>query len=188
MNSHRSDWKNGCYPALAVLLGLLTAQLIATVQVSVGNHALYQKLRSVSEMGYFTVPNQTTLEHLRYLSTAVYGGLFFALTTGAGMSALSFAAAWLWDRVCFPISISLFPGYSAGGIYRHMQMDAEESARKGMADRHISCAPAGGIAGISMGNPNEGWHFHQHSRPAAAHKLGRRRHCEFLLPIHALPG
>ncbi|MCG6878016.1 MAG: HEAT repeat domain-containing protein [Deltaproteobacteria bacterium] len=88
------------YPAPAILAGLLTAQIIATLQVYVSNRSIYLTLKAIGEAGYLTVLNQQTIAQLQKLSTALCGGLFFTLSVGAGISLLSFAAAWLWDRIC----------------------------------------------------------------------------------------
>ena len=85
---------------MAILAGLLTAQIIATLQVYVSNRSFYFTLKTIGEAGYLTVPNQQTISRLQELTTALCGGLFFTLSVGAGISLLSFAAAWLWERIC----------------------------------------------------------------------------------------
>ena len=100
MHSSPYQWRTHCYPAPAILAGLITAQIIATLQVYVANRSLYLTLKAVGEAGYLTVPNLQTIARLQELSTALCGGLFFTLSVGAGVCLLSFAAAWLWDRMC----------------------------------------------------------------------------------------
>ena len=102
LNMHSSpyQWRTHCYPAPTILAGLLTTQIIATFQVYVSNRSLYLTLKAIGEAGYLTVPNQQTIGRLQELSTALCGGLFFTLSVGAGICLLSFAAAWLWDRIC----------------------------------------------------------------------------------------
>lgn len=100
MHSSPFHWRTHCYPAPAILAGLLTAQIIATLQVYISNRSLYLTLKAICEAGYLTVPNQQTIAQLQKLSTALCGGLFFTLSVGAGICLLSFAAAWLWDRIC----------------------------------------------------------------------------------------
>ncbi|MCF8143106.1 MAG: HEAT repeat domain-containing protein [Deltaproteobacteria bacterium] len=102
-------WQTTCYPAAALLAGLLTAQIIAALQVYLSNISLYNSLSAIAQAGYLPIPNQQTMEHLREPIPAVYGGLFFTLSTGAGISLLSFAAAWVWDRGFSRNPLSLVP-------------------------------------------------------------------------------
>lgn len=97
------------YPAAALLAGLLAAQIIATLQVYLSNRALYRTLAVIKEAGYLIVPNQQIMCRLHELAPAVYGGLFFTLSLGAGISLLSFAAAWTWDRVFSRRTVFLVP-------------------------------------------------------------------------------
>ena len=87
------------YPFLALLFGLLTAQAISTVQVYLSNGELYRTLVIVKEAGYLPIPNERTMPHLQQFGPALFGGLFFTLTVGAGLSLITLSAAWSWDRV-----------------------------------------------------------------------------------------
>jgi hypothetical protein len=80
----------------ALFLGLATAQAIATIQVYFSNKALYQTLTAISKAGYLVIPNKRTMPLLLEFSSAFFGGLFFTLTTGAGLSIMAIAAAWAW--------------------------------------------------------------------------------------------
>jgi hypothetical protein len=101
---------NRClYTAKIFLLGLLTAQFLSTIQVYLSNANLYQKLTSLRDAGYFAVPNQQIMDGLQAFGPAVFGGLFFTLTVGAGLSVLSFAAAWVWDRILSRRKLLLIP-------------------------------------------------------------------------------
>ncbi len=66
----------------------------------------------VSEAGYLALPNQHILARLQAFGPAFYGGLFFTLSVGAGISLFSFAAAWVWDRFfsrhVIPLIVLLF--------------------------------------------------------------------------------
>ena len=88
-----------CYPAAALIAGLFTAQVIATLQVYLSNKVLYRTLTAINDAGYLAVPNQQIMDRLQEFGPALYGGLFFTLSVGAGLSFLSFAAAWVWDRL-----------------------------------------------------------------------------------------
>ncbi len=101
-----------CYPATALLAGLFAAQVLATLHVYLSNRVLYQTLAVVHNAGYLAVPNQQIMERLQEFGPALYGGLFFTLSVGAGLSLLSFAAAWVWDRLfsrkTIPLILLLF--------------------------------------------------------------------------------
>lgn len=107
MNPSPFHWRTGGYPAAAMLSGLLSAQIIAGFQVYFSNKSLYRSLTEIGGAGYLTVPNPQTMGRLLELTTAFSGGLFFTLTVGAGISLLSFSAAWAWDRVCLRKTIFL---------------------------------------------------------------------------------
>jgi hypothetical protein len=87
------------YPAKALLLGLLIAQVIATIQVYLSNLDLYHNLSILKAAGYLTIPNQHTMPTLHDFAPAFFGGLFFTLSVGASLTLLSIGAAWVWHRV-----------------------------------------------------------------------------------------
>jgi hypothetical protein len=91
--------KTVCYPAAALFAGLFAAQVLSTLQVYLSNKALYRTLTVVHDTGYLVLPNQQIMDRLQEIGPAFYGGLFFTLSAGAGLSLLSFAAAWVWDRL-----------------------------------------------------------------------------------------
>jgi len=108
--------RSSCYPAAALSGGLFIAQALSTLQVYLSNRALYQTLAAVQGAGYIPVPNQRIMGHLHDLGPALCGGLFFTLSLGAGISLLSFAAAWVWDRIfarSATFLISLLPVWAA---------------------------------------------------------------------------
>ena len=92
-----------------VLPGLFTAQVIATIQVYLSNADLHRALVAIGNTGYLAVPNRHAMEHLGEFGPAFFGGLFFTLTVGAGLSILAFATAWIWDRVFSRNRLSLVP-------------------------------------------------------------------------------
>ena len=89
------------HPAVSLLLGLITAQVIATIQVYSSNLNLYAAVNVINDSGYLAVPNQNVMPTLNEFAPAFYGGIFFTLSIGAGISLASLAAAWLWDRMFF---------------------------------------------------------------------------------------
>ena len=94
-----SRWRTIYYPATSLLAGLFAAQGLSTLQVYLSNKVLYRTLTVVHNTGYLAVPNPQIMDRLQELGPALYGGLFFTLSAGAGLSLISFAAAWVWDRL-----------------------------------------------------------------------------------------
>ena len=53
------------HTAKVLLLGLMIAQVIATVQVYLANVDLYRTLVAIKDGGYLVIPNQTIMPSLR---------------------------------------------------------------------------------------------------------------------------
>ncbi len=85
--------------ALIMLIGLSAAQILSTIGVYGSNATLYDKLVLIKSAGYLTVPNQKIMDTLHDFGPAFFGGLFFTLTAGAGLTILTLAAEWIWDRL-----------------------------------------------------------------------------------------
>ena len=83
------------------MLGLCIAQILSTLQVYLSNGALHRTLVAIRDAGYLAIPNQLTMPSLLEIGPAFFGGLFFTLSLGAGLSIASLAAAWVWGRL-FP--------------------------------------------------------------------------------------
>ncbi|MBR9984786.1 MAG: HEAT repeat domain-containing protein [Desulfosarcina sp.] len=90
--------KRRLYAPAVLVVGLLSAQIIATAHVYLSNLDLLQATEAVMRSGYLAVPNARVAEHLNSLATAMAGGLFFTLSIGAGLSLVTLIGAWLWDR------------------------------------------------------------------------------------------
>jgi hypothetical protein len=91
--------KKRLHAVVPIILGLMAAQVIATLHVYLSNAHLYRSLVLIKEAGYLSVPNQNIMPFLKDWGPAFFGGLFFTLTLGAGLSILSFSAAWSWNRL-----------------------------------------------------------------------------------------
>lgn len=109
----------GFYPAAVLFLGLMSAQAPACIQVYLSNADLYESLRLIQERGYLSLPNQIITESLLHFGPAFYGGVFFTLSVGAGLSGLTLAAVWAWDRLFSRSKIVLIPFVIiwAGSVY-----------------------------------------------------------------------
>jgi hypothetical protein len=91
----------------SLFLGLLAAQVLATLQVYLSNADLYDTLVAVRNAGYLTIPNPHITPTLKEFGPAIFGGLFFTLSVGAGLSIFSLTAAWIWDRLLLRNKYSL---------------------------------------------------------------------------------
>lgn len=87
------------YEFRAVFLGLMIAQILSTLSVYSSNAELFRSARALMEAGYLTVPNSNTVNTLTTFRAAFFGGMFFTFSIGAGLSLLSFALGYVWDRV-----------------------------------------------------------------------------------------
>jgi hypothetical protein len=90
---------NSLYPFTALLLGMIVAQVLATVQVYLSNRDLFDSLMAIKDAGYLTVPNQNVMQGLKGFTPALCGGLFFTFSIGAGISFFTLALVWVWDRL-----------------------------------------------------------------------------------------
>ena len=72
--------------ARALFLGMLAAQVIATIQVYLSNVSLHNNITAIKDAGYLAIPNQHILNILPDFGPAFFGGIFFTLSVGAGLS------------------------------------------------------------------------------------------------------
>ena len=86
------------------------AQIISTVQVFISNLALHEKMSWLTQAGYLTVPNQKILPTLNMMAPAFYGGVFFTLSIGIGISLISLVCVWTWKYVCH-LKRGFLPGF-----------------------------------------------------------------------------
>jgi len=94
-----SEMNRYLYVCKAVLAGLITTQVIGTVHVYLSNIGLYHSMQMVKNAGYFPVPNEHLWGALQGFGAAFWGGLFFALSIGTGLSIGALLCAWTWDRL-----------------------------------------------------------------------------------------
>ena len=86
---------------LIILVGLIAAQIIGTLQVYQSNARLHQTITAVKKAGYLAIPNDLVAPSLTTLKAACMGGLFFTLSIGAGVTLLALLSTWLWKVLCF---------------------------------------------------------------------------------------
>ncbi|MFO7557690.1 MAG: HEAT repeat domain-containing protein [Desulfobacterales bacterium] len=88
------------------LLGISVAQVIATIHLYFSNQTYYKMLSAIHEAGYLAVPNLSVMQQIKGFFPAFFGGLFFTATAGLFLTAIAFAAAWIWNYI---FSRSLIP-------------------------------------------------------------------------------
>jgi hypothetical protein len=96
------------HPVGILFIGLLMAQILATIQVYQSNLELYATVSAVNAAGYLAIPNQQVMGSLQNFTPAFFGGLFFTFTIGAGITLGTMAAAWIWVRVFLRHKFLLF--------------------------------------------------------------------------------
>jgi len=87
------------HPVGILLIGLLMAQILATIQVYLSNLDLYATVSAANAAGYLAIPNQQVMAGLQNFAPAFFGGLFFTFTIGAGITLATMTAAWIWGRI-----------------------------------------------------------------------------------------
>jgi Ca2+/Na+ antiporter len=87
------------YIARAMIVGLLTTQVLATIHVYFSDINLYRTVSAIQDAGYLAIPNALISPTLKDLKPAFCGGIFFMLSLGAGLSLAAIMCAWAWDRL-----------------------------------------------------------------------------------------
>jgi len=72
-----------------ILAGLSVSQILGTVHVLLSNRTIFQATADLLGRGLLTVPNALVLPSLREMGPALFGGLFFTFTLGAGVTTLT---------------------------------------------------------------------------------------------------
>jgi len=90
---------NTFHPVGIIVPGLVIAQVIAAIQVYLSNMDLYATVAAANAAGYLAIPNERVMSSLQNFPAAFFGGLFFSLSIGAGISLGTMAAVWIWARV-----------------------------------------------------------------------------------------
>ncbi len=91
--------RSGLYVFKSLAAGLLTSQMLFSLQIYAANHKLYERIKAMADAGYLVVPNEATAINLTGIDSAFYGALFFSLSVGAFLSLGALAGAWIWDRL-----------------------------------------------------------------------------------------
>lgn len=84
--------QQAAFPFVEMLAGMAVAQALAVVQVHLSNRELLAALEAAAAAGYLPVPNRNLWPELSALESAFHGGVFFALSVGAGLSLVAACA------------------------------------------------------------------------------------------------
>ena len=82
-----------------IVTGLSIAQLVAMAQVYFSNLQLFGEVSALHQAGYLEIPTLQSLQRLGTLGPMVFGGLFFTLSTGAGLTLATIVAVWIWHNL-----------------------------------------------------------------------------------------
>jgi hypothetical protein len=79
--------------------GLSIAQLVAMAQVYFSNLQLLGDASALHRAGYLEIPTLQSLQRMGNIGPTVFGGLFFTLSTGAGLTLATIGAVWIWHNL-----------------------------------------------------------------------------------------
>ena len=98
-NSSHKRPGNGATLFFPIVSGLLTAQLIATCFVHDSDIRVLSLVRAAQSTGYLPVPAGPVIATLDGLAAAFWGGLFYTLSLGTGLTLLTWASLRLWQTL-----------------------------------------------------------------------------------------
>jgi len=82
-----------------IFIGISVAQTLAVIHLYFSNSTYYKILSAIHKAGYLTVPNLSVMQHMKGFFPAFCGGLFFTATAGIFLTAIAYAAAWIWNHL-----------------------------------------------------------------------------------------
>ena len=87
---------------LPIVTGLLISQAIATAFVYRSDLHVLARVTAVQKAGYLAIPAGPVTATLKSFNAAFWGGLFFTLSVGVGLTLATWAAIYLWKRILLP--------------------------------------------------------------------------------------
>jgi hypothetical protein len=96
MESPKKRLKIGAPLFAPIAAGMLTAQMIATGFVYRSDQSVLSLVRAVENAGYFPVPAGPAVASLEGWTAAFWGGLFYTLSIGTGLTLLTWGSLQLW--------------------------------------------------------------------------------------------
>jgi hypothetical protein len=95
---------------LPVTAGLATAQTIAFFFVWHANLTLADRVQALQAAGWLAIPSGPAAAALKTFGAAFWGGLFFTLSVGSGLTLATVALLFLWRRFFTARRVWLLPG------------------------------------------------------------------------------
>jgi hypothetical protein len=155
-----------------VLTGLSIAQLVAMAQVYFSTLQLFGEVSALHQAGYLEIHTLKALQRLGTFGPTVFGGLFFTLSTGAGLTLATIIAVWIWHNLTqcnrlvlillliiwaagllmvningFNLFGSLYFALIPAGVYLvYLRCLPQESDRKGLLNRLLPLYPLAFLA------------------------------------------
>jgi hypothetical protein len=94
--SSKTRRKMGTVLFAPLIAGMATTQILATGFVYLSNQRILALVTDSVKAGYFPIPAGPAAASLSSFTTAFWGGLFFTLSMGAGLTLLTWAGFQLW--------------------------------------------------------------------------------------------
>jgi hypothetical protein len=110
MESSQKRLRIGAALFSPIAAGMMTAQIIATCFVYRSDQSILALVRAVESAGYLPIPAGPAIDSLNGWTSAFWGGLFFTLSIGAGLTLLTWGSLRMWQllfRRSRPVLISL---------------------------------------------------------------------------------
>jgi hypothetical protein len=84
---------------MPIAAGLLISQAIATAFVYFSDRHVLDRVAATQKAGYLAIPAGPVTATLKSFDAAFWGGLFFTLSVGVGLTLATWAAIYLWQRI-----------------------------------------------------------------------------------------
>lgn len=91
--------KMGAMLIAPLISGMMTTQILAAWFVYFSNQRVLALVKAADKAGYFPLPTGPVTTSLSSIAAAFWGGLFFTLSIGVGLTLLSWAGFQLWQSV-----------------------------------------------------------------------------------------
>lgn len=95
--SSHTNYRSARLIFIPIFIGMSAAQTIATIYVYLSNRHIYAAADAIGKAGLLSIPTGAVKGTLLGLDAAFWGGLFFTLSIGTGLTLVSWALVRLWD-------------------------------------------------------------------------------------------
>lgn len=95
--SSYSNFRSTALLFAPIIVGIATAQAIATLFVHLSNNRIAETAAVIRDAGLLPIPTGTVMMTLKSFGAAFLGGLLFTLSIGVGLTLITWALLRLWD-------------------------------------------------------------------------------------------